>query len=75
VIKILTDHQLGQYSDGTFVPITIGIDIAEVKKNLHGPCGTALAYYKQALGHDFQQFMVDFMTKPTGTALGGRLEW
>jgi hypothetical protein len=77
-IRTLTDTVRGELGyGGSPVPISCGICIDDLKKDLHCPSGTALAYYRKAFGHeqDFIDFVRSIIGKPTGTALDGRLSW
>ena len=76
-IRTLTDSQRGQLGyGGPAVALSLGVDIDDVKRDVHCPSGSALAYYKDQFNSaGFMAFVQDVITKPTGTALGGRLTW
>lgn len=78
LIRTLTDSLRGEAGyGGPPIPIKCGICIDDLKKDLHCPSGTALAYYRKLFRseQDFITFVRDIIGKPTGTALDGRLIW
>lgn len=76
MIRTLTDSQRATLESKP-VAIRFGVDIDDVKRDVHCPSGTMLAYYKQwhRTDKDFMVFMHDVITKPTGSALDGRITW
>lgn len=87
MIRTLTDSARGELGyGGPPVAIRCGIDVADVRKDMHCPSAVALAYYRQSNHppHERDGFMTDsawlafvqeIITKPSGTALDGRLTW
>lgn len=77
-IRTLTDSLRGEDGyGGPPVPISCGICIDDIKKDVHCPSGTALAYYRKHFTHElgFIDFVHSIIGKPTGSALDGRLTW
>lgn len=76
MIRLLNDKERG-LAQGAFVPINVGIDVADVKRDVHCPSGTMLAYYKQYFRteQDFADFLKRIIANSTGEALNGRLTW
>lgn len=78
MLRILTDNQRATYGyNGPFMPIDIGVDVADVKKDLSCPSGQLLAYYSKQFSSQqaFLTFVQEIIGKPTGTALDGRITW
>lgn len=78
MIRTLTDALRGEDGyGGPPVAIKAGVEVDDVKRDLNSPSGVVLAYYAERFPskNAWLDFVREVITKPSGTALDGRLSW